>query len=55
MRVVSERLGNSTIGITQDLYTHAFDELSRDAADKIAGLIPRRQRPPPRDDAHATV
>lgn len=45
MRVVSERLGHSTIGITQNLYTHVFDELSRDAADKIAGLIPRRNRP----------
>ena len=45
MRVVSERLGHSTIGITQNLYTHVFDELSRDAADKIAALIPRRQRP----------
>lgn len=42
MRVVSERLGHSTIGITQNLYTHVFDELSRDAADKIAGVIPRR-------------
>ena len=45
MRVVSERLGHSTIGITQNLYTHVFDELSRDAADKIAALIPRRQQP----------
>jgi integrase len=44
MRVVSERLGHSTIGITQNLYTHVFDELSRDAADKIASLIPRRNR-----------
>ena len=44
-RVVSERLGHSTIGITQNLYTHVFDELSRDAADKIAGLIPRHNRP----------
>jgi integrase len=44
-RVVSERLGHSTIGITQNLYTHVFDELSRDAAEKIAGVIPRRNRP----------
>lgn len=44
-RVVSERLGHSTIAITQNIYTHIFDELSRDAADKIAGLIPRRNRP----------
>jgi integrase len=42
MRVVSERLGHSSIGITQNLYTHVFDQLSRDAADKIANLIPRR-------------
>lgn len=44
-RVVSERLGHSTIAITQNIYTHIFDELSRDAADKIANLIPRRGRP----------
>jgi integrase len=44
MRVVSERLGHSTIGITQNLYTHVFDELSRDAAEKIADVIPRKRR-----------
>jgi integrase len=45
---VSERLGHSTIGITQNLYTHVFDELSRDAADKIADVIPRNRRRPAR-------
>lgn len=45
MRVISERLGHSTVGITQNLYTHVLGEPSRDAADKIAALIPRRQPP----------
>jgi hypothetical protein len=33
---------------TQNLYTHVFDELSRDAAEKIADVIPRNLRRPTR-------
>ena len=39
MRVVSERLGHSTIAITSDLYTKVYDETAREAAEKIARLI----------------
>jgi integrase len=39
MRVVSERLGHSTIAITSDLYTKVYDETARDAAERIARVI----------------
>lgn len=39
MRVVSERLGHSTIAITSDLYTSVYDEIGRDAAERIANVI----------------
>jgi integrase len=32
LKVVSERLGHSTIGITADLYTHVADEVHEAAA-----------------------
>jgi integrase len=43
LRVVSERLGHSSIGITADLYTHVFEEVGREAAEQIAAVIPRRR------------
>lgn len=39
MKVVSERLGHSTTGITADLYTHLSPALARDAADAIARML----------------
>jgi integrase len=39
-KVVSERLGHSTIAITLDVYSHAIPSLQREAADAIAALIP---------------
>lgn len=35
LKVVSERLGHSTIGITADLYTHVAEEVHRKAADSL--------------------
>ena len=35
MKVASERLGHTTIGITMDLYSHIDEELQRDAASKL--------------------
>jgi integrase len=39
MKVVSDRLGHSTTGITADLYTHVVPAVAQDAADAIARLI----------------
>ncbi|MGH8939797.1 MAG: hypothetical protein ACRDV2_10685, partial [Actinomycetes bacterium] len=39
MKVVSERLGHSTIGITADLYTHVMPAVARDAAEAIAATL----------------
>ncbi|MGH8774432.1 MAG: site-specific integrase [Jiangellaceae bacterium] len=39
IKVVSERLGHSTIAVTADLYTHVVPSLGRDAATRIAGLL----------------
>lgn len=39
MKVVSERLGHSTTGITADLYTHVNPAVAQDAADAIARLV----------------
>jgi integrase len=34
-KVVSERLGHATVGITLDLYSHVVLSLARDAAEQI--------------------
>jgi integrase len=39
MKVVSSRLGHSTISITADLYTHVVPDLARRAADDIAASV----------------
>jgi integrase len=42
-KVVSAQLGHSTVGITQDLYTHVRRAVADDAAEKVAALLlPRR-------------
>jgi integrase len=38
-KVVSERLGHSSIAITLDIYSHATPAMSSDAAERVAGLI----------------
>jgi integrase len=42
MKVVSDRLGHSTMSITADLYTHVIPKVARDAADRIAASIEYR-------------
>lgn len=39
--VVSKRLGHSSTTITNDIYSHLYDTLGRDASDAAAALIPR--------------
>ena len=38
-KVVSERLGHATVGITLDLYSHVSPAMDEDAAERIAGLL----------------
>ena len=38
-KVVSERLGHSTVGITLDTYSHVLPSLGREAANRIADAI----------------
>ena len=38
-KVMSERLGHATVGVTLDLYSHVAPSLDRDAADAVASLI----------------
>ena len=40
VKIVSERLGHSSVTITLDVYSHAIPGLQRDAAAKVAALIP---------------
>lgn len=39
VKVVSERLGHSTIGITLDTYSHVLPAMESDAADRVAALF----------------
>lgn len=38
-KVVQERLGHSTIGVTLDVYSHVMPSMETDAADRVAALI----------------
>jgi integrase len=38
-KVVQERLGHSTIGITLDVYSHVMPSMETDAAERVAVLI----------------
>lgn len=38
-KVVSERLGHATVGITLDLYSHVLDGMQEDAAEEIASAV----------------
>jgi integrase len=39
LKLISATLGHSEIGITADLYTHLFPEVSRDLADRVDALM----------------
>ena len=38
-KVVSERLGHATVGITLDTYSHVTPSIAREAADAVASRI----------------
>ena len=38
-KIVSERLGHSTIGITMDTYTHVLPNMQKEAAQQFEQLI----------------
>ena len=38
-KVVSERLGHATVGVTLDLYSHVVPSIAREAADVVASRI----------------
>jgi integrase len=38
-KIVSERLGHSTISLTLDTYSHAIPALQEEAAGRVASLI----------------
>ena len=38
-KVVSERLGHSTISITLDIYSHAIPAMQEDAAARVASVV----------------
>lgn len=39
MKVVSNRLGHSSIAITANLYTHVYDTVALDGADRLVALL----------------
>lgn len=49
LAVISDRLGHSSFQVTRDFYAHIADELQRDAADKINGLLTGAHRKAPAD------
>lgn len=38
-KVVSERLGHSTVSLTLDVYSHALEHMQHDAADRVSALV----------------
>lgn len=46
LKVVSQRLGHSSISITGDIYSHVRPEIDQSAADQVAGLILGTDTPP---------
>ncbi len=47
-KVVSERLGHSTVGITLDTYSHVLPNMQEEAAQKLDDLLARGTSPPRR-------
>lgn len=44
MKTVQEMLGHSTIALTADTYTSVLPEVAREAAERIAAIVPRKER-----------
>jgi integrase len=44
VKVISERLGHSSITITQDIYSHVLPEMQQQAADEIDKMFTKKQR-----------
>jgi integrase len=42
MKVVSERLGHSTMTVTSDIYSHVTTELARESAERVANALVNR-------------
>ena len=42
-KVVSERLGHSTVSLTLDLYSHTVPALEEEAAERVAALVSAAQ------------
>ena len=38
-KIVSERLGHSTVSLTLDIYSHALPSLQREAVERLAALV----------------
>ena len=38
-KIVSERLGHATVGITLDTYSHVLPDLQRDAAEALDSVL----------------
>ena len=43
-KVVSERLGHASVGITLDTYSHVLPSLQQEAAQAFDHLFPARER-----------
>ena len=41
-RIVSGRLGHATVALTLDVYSHVLPQADREAAERIAALLPVR-------------
>jgi hypothetical protein len=54
MKVVSEQLGHSSLGITADTYTSVLPAVAQAAAEAVAGIVPRRAPEPEQADADQT-
>jgi hypothetical protein len=50
MKVVSEQLGHSSLGITADTYTSVLPGVAQAAAEAVAGIVPRRGNERPEAD-----
>ncbi|MGG3307483.1 site-specific integrase [Paenibacillus lautus] len=44
LKTIQERLRHTKIGTTADIYTHESESISREAADRLEGLRPKRQQ-----------
>lgn len=44
-KIVSERLGHSTVAFTMDVYSHAIPSMQTEAAEAVAGLISLHGKP----------